>query len=145
MIIPRFNYCPSRQYRPNAKRRELADYRAKEVQILHNEGKTTAEILAQRPDWELFRDGCPGGESPQQASERADRVIQRLRAVNDTTLIFSSGHFIRVLAARWVDSATEAPGRHFLLSTASLSAVGYEHSFSRPVIRLWNDDRHVIT
>ena len=109
------------------------------------EGKTTAEILAQRPDWELFRDGCPGGESPQQASERADRVIQRLRAVNDTTLIFSSGHFIRVLAARWVDSATEAPGRHFLLSTASLSAVGYEHSFSRPVIRLWNDDRHVIT
>ena len=107
------------------------------------EGKTTAEILAQRPDWELFRDGCPGGESPQQASERADRVIRRLRAVNDTTLFFSSGHFIRVLAARWVDSATEAPGRHFLLSTASLSAVGYEHNFSRPVIRLWNDDRHV--
>ena len=109
------------------------------------EGKTTPEILAQRPGWELFRDGCPGGETPQQVSARADQVIQRLRAVNDSVLVFSSGHFIRVLAARWVDSATEVPGRHFLLSTASLSAVGYEHNLSRPVIRLWNDDRHVTT
>ncbi len=108
------------------------------------EGKTSAEILGQRPDWELFRDGCPGGESPQQVGARADRVIQRLRGLSGTVLVFSSGHFIRVLAARWIGSATAAPGRHFLLNTASLSAVGYEHDLSRPVIRLWNDDHHVV-
>jgi broad specificity phosphatase PhoE len=108
------------------------------------EGKTSAEILAQRPNWELFRDGCPGGESPQQVGARADRVIRRLRQTEGTILVFSSGHFIRGLAARWIGSAAEAPGRHFLLNTASLSAVGYEHDLSRPVIRLWNDDHHVV-
>jgi broad specificity phosphatase PhoE len=99
--------------------------------------------LAQRPDWELFRDGCPGGESVAQVGTRADRVIARLREVPGRVLVFSSGHFIRVLASRWIGSAAEAPGRHFLLSTASLIAVGYEHDLSRPVIRLWNDDHHV--
>lgn len=109
------------------------------------EGKTSAEISAQRPDWELFRDGCPGGETPEQVGARADRVIQRLRQINGPLLaVFSSGHFIRVLAARWIGSAAEAPGRHFLLNTASLSAVGYERDWSRPVIRLWNDDHHVV-
>ncbi|HTY85820.1 MAG TPA: histidine phosphatase family protein [Candidatus Acidoferrum sp.] len=108
------------------------------------EGRTSAEILAQRPDWELFRDGCPGGETPQQVGARADRVIRRLREISGLALVFSSGHFIRVLAARWIGAAAEAPGRHFLLSTASLSAVGYEQNLTRPVIRLWNDDHHVI-
>ena len=108
------------------------------------EGKTSAEILAQRPGWELFRDGCPGGETPPQVGARADRVVGRLQAVTGTTLVFSSGHFIRVLAARWIGLAAEAPGRHFLLNTASLSSVGYEHNLSRPVIRLWNDDHHVV-
>jgi broad specificity phosphatase PhoE len=108
------------------------------------EGKTSAEILSRRPDWELFRDGCPGGESPQQVGARADRVIQRLRGFAGTVLVFSSGHFIRVLAARWISSAAEAPGRHFMLNTASLSALSYEHDLSRPVIRLWNDDHHVV-
>ncbi|MFO1475584.1 MAG: histidine phosphatase family protein [Verrucomicrobiota bacterium] len=107
------------------------------------EGKTSAEILAERPDWELFRDGCPGGESPAQVGARADRVLGRLRALTGATLVFSSGHFIRALAARWIGSPTEAPGRHFMLSTASLSAVGYENDLSRPVIRLWNDDHHI--
>jgi probable phosphoglycerate mutase len=107
------------------------------------EGLTSAEIIQRRPDWELFRDGCPGGESPQQVGERADRVVSRLRAVPGNVLVFSSGHFIRVLAARWINSAAEAPGRHFLLSTASLSALGYERDLSRPVICLWNDDHHV--
>ena len=107
------------------------------------EGRTTAQILAQRPDWELFRDGCPGGESVAQVGARADRVVARLRAVPGQVLVFSSGHFIRVLAARWIGSAAESPGRHFMLSTASLSAVGYERDLSCPVIRLWNDDRHV--
>ena len=107
------------------------------------EGLRTAEILARRPGWDLFRDGCPGGESPGQIAERADRVIQRLRSVHAHVLLFSSGHFLRVLAARWLGLGAESAGRHFLLSTASLSALGYEHKLSQPVIRLWNDDHHV--
>lgn len=107
------------------------------------EGITTAEIRKKRPDWQLFRDGCPGGETPQQVGARADRVITRIRAVDGDVLVFSSGHFIRVLAARWLGADPGAPGRHFLLGTASLSAVGYEHDLTRPVIRLWNDDHHV--
>jgi probable phosphoglycerate mutase len=107
------------------------------------EGRRTDEILAERPGWELFRDGCPGGESPDQVGTRADRVVERLRLVTGDLLVFSSGHFIRVLAARWIGLRASAPGRRFLLSTASLSALGYEHDRSRPVIRLWNDDHHV--
>jgi broad specificity phosphatase PhoE len=108
------------------------------------EGRTSAEILKDRPDWQLFRDGCPGGETPQHVGTRADRVVNRLRAVQGDVLVFSSGHFIRVLAARWLGLEASAPGSHFLLSTASLSALGYEHNLSRPVIRLWNEDRHVV-
>jgi broad specificity phosphatase PhoE len=108
------------------------------------EGRTTADILKERPDWQLFRDGCPGGETPQQVGARADRVVNRLRAVQGDVLVFSSGHFIRVLAARWLRGEASASGSHFLLSTASLSAVGYEHNLSRPVIRLWSEDRHVM-
>lgn len=107
------------------------------------EGKTSDEILAGRPGWQLFRDGCPGGETPAEVGARADRVIARLHAVGGDVLVFSSGHFIRVLAARWIGVGAPAPGAHFLLGTASLSAVGYEHDLSRTVIRLWNDDRHV--
>ena len=107
------------------------------------EGRRTDEITAERPGWELFRDGCPGGESPEQVGVRADRIVERLRPVTGDVLVFSSGHFIRVLAARWVGGDRLAPGRKFMLTTASLSAVGYEHNLTRPVIRLWNDDRHV--
>lgn len=108
------------------------------------EGLRSADILARRPDWELFRDGCPGGESPAQVGERADRVVQRVRAVGGDVLLFSSGHFIRVVAARWLALGPGSAGKHFVLSTASLSAVSYEHKLSQPVIRLWNDDHHVI-
>lgn len=107
------------------------------------EGLRSAEILAKRPDWQLFRDGCPGGESPAQIGERADRVVHRVRAVSANVLLFSSGHFIRVLAACWLALGSVSAGKYFLLSTASLSALGYEHNFSQPVIRLWNDDHHV--
>jgi probable phosphoglycerate mutase len=107
------------------------------------EGLTSAQILQQRPDWDLFRDGAPGGESPAQISERADRVIERVRHIADAVLLFSSGHFIRVFTARWLGLAAGAGGRYFLLSPASLSALSYEHNLSRPVIRLWNDDHHV--
>ena len=109
------------------------------------EGLRSAEIRAKRPDWQLFRDGCPGGESPADVRARAENVIGRIRAVNDNVLIFSSGHFIRVLAARWIGLEPSVTGMSFLLSTASLSAVGYESSLAQPVIRLWNDTHHVCT
>ena len=102
------------------------------------EGRTSAEIHVERPDWELFRDGAPGGESPEQIGARADRVIRRVRAVDGNTLLFSSGHFLRVFAARWLGLPPGA-GRYFFLGTASLSALGYEHDHSDPVIRLWNE------
>jgi broad specificity phosphatase PhoE len=107
------------------------------------EGRRGADIRAQRPDWNLFRDGCPGGESPGQVSSRADRVISRVRAIPGDILLFTSGHFIRVLAARWLGLEPTANSRYFMLSTASLSALGYENDLSRPVIRFWNDTRHV--
>jgi len=71
-------------------------------------------------------------------------VVSRVRAVRGDVLLFSSGHFLRVLAARWLDLEPGA-GRFFLLSTASLSALGYEHDRTQPVIRLWDDTRHVET
>jgi broad specificity phosphatase PhoE len=108
------------------------------------EGRRTVEIHAERPDWLLFRDGCPGGESPEQVGARADRVILRLRTIEGAVLLFSSGHFLRVLTARWL--GLDAPaGQYFLLGTASLSALGYEHSHAEPAIRLWNETRHVET
>jgi probable phosphoglycerate mutase len=106
------------------------------------EGRTSADIHRERPDWQLFRDGCPGGESPSQVGARSDRVVSRLRAIEGDVLIFSSGHLLRVLAARWL-GLEAAGGRHFLLGTASLSALGYEHDLSQPVIRLWDETSHV--
>lgn len=106
------------------------------------EGRLTTDIHRERPDWQLFRDGCPGGESPDDVGGRADRVVNRVRAVGGNVLLFSSGHFFRVFAARWL-GLDAAIGRCFMLSTASLSALGYEHNLSQPVIRLWNDTRHV--
>jgi len=102
------------------------------------EGRTSAEIHTERPDWRLFRDGCPQGESPSQIAARADRVVLRVRAIQGDTLLFSSGHFLRMFAARWLGLEPGA-GRLFVLGTASLSAVGYEHDRSEPVIRLWDE------
>ena len=109
------------------------------------EGRTSADIHAERPDWRLFRDGCPGGESPGDVGTRADRVIRRVRSLGENVLLFSSGHFIRVLASRWIGIEPSVNARYFMLSTASLSALGYENEKSRPVIRLWNETRHVET
>jgi probable phosphoglycerate mutase len=106
------------------------------------EGRRTVDIHKERPDWQIFRDGCPGGESPGQIGARADRVIKRVRAIEGNVLLFSSAHFLRVLAARWL-GLEAGDGKLFLLSTASLSALSYEHNLSQPAIRLWNDDRHV--
>ena len=108
------------------------------------EGRKSAEIRKERPDWQLFRDGCPGGESPHQVDARAHRVVARVREVQGNVLIFTSGHFMRVLASRWLGLQPTQTSRYFMLNTASLSAVGYERDLSRPVIRLWNDDHHVV-
>jgi broad specificity phosphatase PhoE len=102
------------------------------------EGRRTADILVERPGWFLFRDGAPGGETPDQAGERADQVIQRVRAVGGNVLIFSSAHILRVLAARWL-GLEAAAGRYLLLDTSSLSVLGYEHNLAEPAIRLWNE------
>jgi probable phosphoglycerate mutase len=107
------------------------------------EGRRTAEIRAERPDWQLFRDGCPGGEAPAQVAARADRAVSRVRAAQGDVLLFSSGHFLRVLAVRWIGLELTDHARSFMLSTASLSALGYEGTLSRPVVRLWNETRHV--
>jgi probable phosphoglycerate mutase len=106
------------------------------------EGLRTSEIHEKRPDWQLFRDGCPNGESPEQIGARADRVVNRVRAVKGNVLIFSSGHFLRVLAARWLRLEPGA-GKYLMLSTASLSALSYEHELSHPAIQFWNTTRHV--
>ena len=102
------------------------------------EGRRTAEILAERPGWYIFRDGCPGGETPDQVGVRADRMIQRIRAVHGDVLIFSSAYFLRTLAARWL-GLEPAGGRYLLLDTASVSILGYEHNLAEPAIRLWNE------
>jgi len=107
------------------------------------EGRTSADIQAERPGWRLFRDGCPGGESPGAVGARADRVIRRVRSLGENVLLFSSGHFLRVFAARWLGLEPSA-GRYFLLGTASLSAVGYEHDLSEPAIQLWDENPHVL-
>ena len=104
------------------------------------EGLTTEQILKRRPGWQLFRDGCPEGESVADVGNRADRVIGRVRALDGDVLLFSSGHFMRIFAARWLGLDTSC-GRLFLLSTTTLSILGYEHDKSEPVIRLWNDIR----
>ncbi len=102
------------------------------------EGKTSKEIQQQRPDWQLFRDGCPGGETLAAIGARADRVVGRVRSINGNVLIFSSSHFLRVLTARWL-GLDPAGGRVFVLDTGTVSILGYEHNKAEPVVRLWNE------
>jgi probable phosphoglycerate mutase len=109
------------------------------------EGLLKTQIYARRPDWQLFRDGCPGGESPAEVAVRADRIVNRVRAVKGNVLIFSSGHFIRVITVRWLGLEPSVSCGYFMLSTASLSALGYKYDYSHPVIWLWNDAHHVGT
>ena len=111
----------------------------------HYEGRRPAEIRAERPGWNLFRDGCPGGESVDQIAARADRVVGRLRAVEGAVLAFSSGHFLRILAARYI-GLDAGCARHLVLGTASLSVLGHgQHNPAEPAIELWNDTSHART
>jgi len=99
------------------------------------EGLTSAQIKAERPDWVLWRDGCPGGETPQQVGERADRVIGELKAIEGAVAVFSHGHMLRVLGARWI-SLDGAWGQRLGLSTAALCLLGHEHGI--PIVEGWN-------
>jgi broad specificity phosphatase PhoE len=102
------------------------------------EGLKSAEILRRRPGWNLFKHGCPGGESPAQVGRRADRLLARLRRRGGNIALFSHGHFGRVLAARWAKLPVIA-GQRLLLSPASLSILGHEHQDpAAPVLALWN-------
>lgn len=106
------------------------------------EGRTTAEIHEQRPDWDLWRDGCPGGETIAQAAARAERVLARARAAGGPVLLVGHGHLTRTLASRALTLAPEH-GRHLALDPASLSIVGSEHA--APALRLWNDASHLLS
>jgi broad specificity phosphatase PhoE len=102
------------------------------------EGQRSADIRKGRPDWNLFRDGCPHGEMPAQVSDRADRLIARLRALDGAVALFSHGHFGCVLAVRWIGLPV-IDGQHFLLGTASLSTLDSEPSHPEvPIVTLWN-------
>jgi probable phosphoglycerate mutase len=108
------------------------------------EGQTSQHIRTHRPDWLLFRDGAPNGETVAQVAARADRVIARLKSLRGNVLVFSHGHFLRVLAARWVGQPVGF-AQHLLLGTASLSILDFDHRHpDEPALALWNDDRHLL-
>jgi len=102
------------------------------------EGKQTRDVLKERPGWELFRDGSPDAETPGDVAARADRFIARIHKIGGDVLAFSSGHIIRMIAARWF-SLPPAMGRIFFCEPASVGVLGFEHNNpEEPVIRLWN-------
>jgi broad specificity phosphatase PhoE len=99
------------------------------------EGLTTAQIRATRPGWSVFRDGCPGGETPEEVAARADRILAKVRAAEGNVALFAHGHIFRVLAARWIDLPASY-GEHFLLDTATLNVLGYYRD--SPALKIWN-------
>jgi broad specificity phosphatase PhoE len=105
------------------------------------EGRTTAELREQRPGWDIWRDGPPGGEAVEQVGARADRVIERALAVEGDVVVFAHGHLLRVLAARWVGLPADG-GRLFKLDTASVSLLAFERE--RRVIAMWNAQSHLL-
>jgi broad specificity phosphatase PhoE len=100
------------------------------------EGRTTAEIRGERPGWNLWDDGVPGGESLEEVGERADRIVAEVRAARGDTALFAHGHFLRVLGARWIGLEPRA-GKLLALDPATVSVLGYEHEW--PVVRAWNE------
>ena len=106
------------------------------------EGRRTIDIRTERPGWDLLKDGCPNGETAEAVGARADRIIGRIHALEGHVLIFAHHDILRILAARWLNlHAVEA--RYFYLTTTSLSILGYDHDRDGPVVRLWNDARHL--
>lgn len=122
-------YSAVAQVEPDVSEWDYGDY----------EGLTADEIRAAHPSWSIYRDGCPGGESAEQITARADRVVTRLRGLTGNVAVFSHGHFLRILTTRWVGWPI-GYAQNFLLSTASISVLGFNHgSTERPVIALWNE------
>ena len=107
------------------------------------ESKMTADIHRQRPQWNLYRDGTPNGESPEQVAARADRFIELVRPIAGDVAAFSSGQIIRMIAARWL-GLSPVHARHFYTATASIGILGYEHDRNQPVILLWNEDQPLL-
>jgi probable phosphoglycerate mutase len=99
------------------------------------EGLTPAQIHAEAPGWLVFRDGCPGGESPAQVAERVDRVIARVRAMEGRVALFAHGHLLRLFAARWIGLEPDQGGR-FLLDTATFNLLSYYRDI--PALKCWN-------
>jgi broad specificity phosphatase PhoE len=99
------------------------------------EGLTTDQIQEKVPGWLIFRDGCPGGETPEQVGARADRVIARARTASGDVALFAHGHILRVLVSRWIDLSASA-GQHFLLDTGTLCVLGYYRD--APAVKVWN-------
>jgi broad specificity phosphatase PhoE len=99
------------------------------------EGLTPRQIRESAPGWLIFRDGCPGGEAPEQVAERVDRVIARARAVDGDVALFAHGHVLRVLGARWIGLPAGA-GQHFLLDTGTRCVLGYYRDI--PAVKIWN-------
>ena len=123
---------PAAQIDPDLAEWDYGDY----------EGRRTVDIHKERPDWNLFQDGCPGGELPAQVSDRADRLIAHLRALNGNVALFSHGQFGCVLAARWIGMPV-VDGQHFTLGTASLGMLGFAPRHPQvPVIAVWNAASH---
>jgi probable phosphoglycerate mutase len=103
------------------------------------EGKFSDEIHRQRPNWDLFRDGSPGGESPDDVARRVDRFIAKVRQISGDVAAFTSGHVGRVIGARWIGIGTEGAGK-LLFSTAGVGILSYEHDLEQPAIEVWNGD-----
>ena len=99
------------------------------------EGLTTDEIRMTRAGWSVFRDGCPGGETPDQIGARADRVLSKVRATEEDVALFAHGHILRVLAVRWINLSASY-GEHFILDTATINVLGYYRE--SPAFKIWN-------
>jgi len=99
------------------------------------EGLTSRQIKRTAPNWMVFTDGCPGGETPEQVGARADRVINRVRAATGRVALFAHGHLLRVLAARWIGLPPSA-GQHLLLDTSTVGVLGYYQTV--PAMKRWN-------
>jgi broad specificity phosphatase PhoE len=99
------------------------------------EGLTTKQIQKTSPGWLIFRDGCPGGEAPEQVGARVDRVIARLRGADGDVALFAHGHVLRVFVARWIGLPASG-GQHFLLNTGTLCVLSYYREI--PAVRIWN-------
>ncbi len=106
------------------------------------EGRFSPDIHRERPTWNLFTDGAPGGESPQDVASRADHFIARVRQITGDVIAFASGHITRVIAARWISLPPDGAGK-LLCSTASIGILSYEHDLKHPAIQLWNDDSSI--